>query len=215
MKPKIAIIVYHKNAGKIYPEAWVNQFRESILNQTYKDFHILEHNYGGEDWFIFDNAEKHGHLRNDKKATFVDAMNELLDRAFNEYKYDYVFNTNVDDYYALNRIERQLPYLRAGHDVVASNFHLVRDDQIIYSHNFKGINIGAELEKENNPIGHPVVGYSKSFWEKHRYVPEEIPKEDLRLWQRAYKDSKFIILPDFLLYHRIHNNSVCQNKENR
>ena len=148
-------------------------------------------------------------------ATFVDSMNYLLDEAF-ESGCDYVFNTNIDDYFAVQRIERQLHFLNQGYDIVASNFHLVKDGTVYHSHRMNEQNIGLELERGNNPIGHPVVAYSRKFWENNKYNPEEIPAEDLKLWQRAYKTgSKFIIMPDFLLFHRVHNQSVCQNPENR
>lgn len=211
-KPKIAIIVYHKNASSIYPEKWIEEFRSSILNQTYKDFDIFEIEYSGGDFRIFTNSNWFSHKFN----TFVDAMNHLLDVCFH-LNYDYVFNTNIDDYYALNRIERQLMYLSCGYDIVASNFHLIRDDKIVHSHLMNTQNIKVELERNNNPIGHPVVAYNKSFWKKgFRYIPEEIPTEDLKLWQRSYKEgATFAVCPDFLLYHRVHNQSVCQNPNNR
>lgn len=216
-KPKIAIIVYHKNAEKLYPKTWIEQFRSSILNQTYKDFTILEHNYGADFFTIFkkeDNMDTLSYQRH--MPTFVHSMNYIINEAFSS-GYDYVFNTNIDDYYALNRIERQLMYLSCGYDIVASNFHLIRDDKIVHSHLMNTQNIKVELERNNNPIGHPVVAYNKSFWKKgFRYIPEEIPTEDLKLWQRSYKEgATFAVCPDFLLYHRVHNQSVCQNPNNR
>lgn len=211
--------MYHKKAQELYPKEWIDKFRDSIVNQTYKDFIILEHNYGNEkianreDKFsIFPNSVFFTHPR----GTFVHSMNDLLKEAFENQICDYVFNTNVDDYFAVNRIERQLIFLEQGYDVVASNFHLVRDGNVYHSHRMNEQNIGVELARNNNPIGHPVVAYNRKFWENNKYIPEEIPMEDLKLWQRAYKNgAKFKILPDFLLYHRIHNQSVCQNPENR
>lgn len=211
-KPKICVLCYHKNASKLYPEKWIDAYRQSVLNQTYKNFDIIENNYGGDNYKIFDRDYFHPIIF----STFVHCVNSMLDFCFNTVGYDYVFNTNVDDYYAINRIERQLLFLEQGYDIVASNFHLIRDDRIYHSHRMNEQNIALELSRNNNPIGHPVVAYSRKFWENKRYNPSEIPMEDMRLWQRAIKSgSKFIILPDFLLYHRVHNQSVCQNSENR
>ena len=207
----MALISYHKRAQELYPKEWIDKYRNSILNQTYKDFDIFEVEYSGGSFRIFENSDFFSH----SFSTFVDAMNHLLDVCFLHH-YDYVFNTNVDDYFAVQRIERQLHFLNQGYDIVASNFHLVKDGTVYHSHRMNEQNIGLELERGNNPIGHPVVAYSRKFWENNRYIPEEIPAEDLKLWQRAYKTgSKFIIMPDFLLFHRVHNQSVCQNPENR
>ncbi len=219
MKPKIAVIVYHKNAELIYPKIWIDQFRATILGQSYRDFHIYEHNYGGGEYNIFYESQNKTftNLLTYPCKTFVDSMNYLIDFCFDKMEYDYVFNTNVDDFYALNRIENQLIYLKSGYDVVASNFHLTRGESIIHSHRMNEQNIGVELSRNNNPIGHPVVAYSRNFWEKNKYyIPEEIPTEDLKLWQRSYKNgAKFAISPQFLLYHRIHEQSVCKNPNNR
>jgi len=219
-KPKVCIICYHKNAEKLYPETWIEQFRSSIFNQTYKDFIILEHNYGNEK--VEKREDKFSVFSNSifftwPRPTFVHSMNDMLKEAFENQGCDYVFNTNIDDFYALNRIERQLMYLSCGYDIVASNFYLIRDDKIVHSHLMNTQNIKVELERNNNPIGHPVVAYNKSFWKKgFKYIPEEIPMEDLKLWQKSYKEgATFAICPDFLLFHRVHNQSVCQNPNNR
>ena len=51
---KCAVIFYHKNIQKIYKERWYKKTVKTILNQTYKNFDILEINYGGDDYSILD-----------------------------------------------------------------------------------------------------------------------------------------------------------------
>lgn len=206
---KIALLAYHKNVGTIYDPRWIGEYRESVLNQTYKDFDIIEQNYGGGEERIFENSL----FISEEMPTFVHALNKLLDQCFYS-GYDYVFNSNVDDYFSINRIEKQLPYLKAGYDIVTSNFALVQDDQITKYHKFHEYNIAEQLSLDHNIICHPVIAYSRRFWETNRYVPDEQPLEDLKLWQRAIKKSRFIIIEDNLLFHRIHSQSVCQS-ENR
>src|SRR6185295_9428956 len=142
--------------------------------------------------------------------TFVHAMNYLLDKAFSM-GYDCVGNLNCDDYYELNRLEVQLPYISEGFDLVSSNFSLVKDNSITHKHKFHELNIEEQLNNNHNLIAHPVVMYSKHFWRNNRYIPEQVPYEDLKLWKRAISNSKFIIVPENLLYHRLHQNSVCQS----
>ena len=207
MRLKAAVIVYHKNIKSIYPKDWVDKFKLSILNQTDKDFVIVELNYGGDGFQIFDKAL----FINEVKPTFVHSMNYLLDLCFYDLKMDCVFNTNCDDYYDLKRIELQKKYIKDGYDIISSNFNLIQNETEVHQHYFDALNIEHELNKSHNIIAHPAVCYSKNFWNTNRYLPEEVPYEDMRLWQRAIKRNKFIILKENLLFHRLHNNSVCQS----
>ena len=205
---RLALIVYHRNAQKLYPPRWIEDFKRSILNQTYKEFDIFECEYSGGDYRIFENSE----FESIELPTFVDAMNYLLDKCFS-LGYDYVLNTNLDDSYPIDRIEKQLVAMNQGIDIISSNFCLMDEHDIVFhTHYFHTKNIQHELNKENNVICHPVVSYSKHFWKHNRYTPQDIPFEDLLLWKQAIKKGcSFVILPDILCYHRIHNNSVCKS----
>jgi len=205
---KVGIICYHRNLSN-YPKEWIQKFKESILGQSWKAFTIYEVNYGGTQERIFDNSI----FESLEFPTFVHTMNYLLDKAFENH--DFVFNTNIDDYYHKDRIAKQLMILRQGYDLVSSNFCLVKEDKIDYYHHFDTIkDIKGELEKRHNIIAHPVVAYSKRFWTNNKYyIPEEIPAEDYYLWKRAAdKGVDFYILKDNLLFQRIHTNSVCQSQ---
>lgn len=204
MTPKVAVICYHKNLDQMYPWYWIEKFRQSILRQSHKDFSILELNYGDTPQQIFPNS----YFESFELPNFAHAMNYLLDKAFAG-GYDYVFNTNCDDEYALNRIEIQMPHLISGCDIVSSNFCLTRDDKIVHTHYFHELDPLEELKKDHNILCHPVIGYSKNFWKHNRYYPEEIPFEDMQLWRRALEAGfNFRILPDLLCFHRLHEQSV-------
>lgn len=202
----LAVIVYHKNISHIYEPEWINMFRESILNQTRKDFIIYELNYGGNNERLFERSI----YESIEMPNFVHAMNYLIDKAFANWA-TAVFNTNCDDIYSIHRISKQAPLFEEGYDIVSSNFSLMRDGEVFHAHKFEHVDIETELMRGHNVICHPVVAMSKAFWECNRYDPSQIPTEDLQLWQRAIKNSKFIILPEVLLHQRIHNNSVCKS----
>jgi hypothetical protein len=209
MSLKCALIVYHKNAEAIYPDEWIFKFRESIEKQTYKQFDIFELEYGGGNLMIFENSI----YESKELPTFVDAMNYLLDKVFSM-GYDYCMNSNADDYFALNRVEKQLEYMNKGFDIISSNFSLVRDYEVIHTHRFDKEDIKLQLSLNNNILCHPVICYSANYWKGNRYIPESIPYEDLLLWKRSIDNYKFVILEDVLCFHRLHSNSVCQS-ENR
>ncbi len=199
---RVAVLCYHKNVTEIYAKEWVDKYRESIKNQTYKEFQVFEINYGGTNERIFESYAY---------PTFVHALNYLLDKTFSS-GYDVVYNTNCDDYYANNWIETLLSNIGGKYDLVTSNFCLVKDEKIIKYHLFHNLDILYELEHGHNPVAHPAICYTKKFWDQNRYVPDEMPIEDMLLWTRALRaGTKIFISKENLLFHRIHQNAVCRS----
>ncbi len=206
---KVALMTYHKNLYQIYPETWIQEYCDSILNQTFQDFKIYEINYGQSVGMIFWKS----HYQSIEFPTFVHCMNWMLDWLFNERGYDAVANTNADDRYEPQWLEKSIEKIKQGYDLVSCNFKLFNEEGIYHSHHFSRLDIEKELARDHNIICHPGVVYSKKFWQNgNRYIPEEIPYEDRELWKRAIKNSNFIILPEHLVLHRIHDNAVCRSQ---
>lgn len=197
MQGMYSVIVFHKNVDK-YPKDWILTFCGSILNQTFQDFDILELNYGGGEERLFACSD----FESIEMENHAEAMNYLIDKSFRS-GYTHVFNTNVDDWYTLDRFEKQIKY--KDFDVVSSNFTLVDEftGNAYHTHYFNKMNIKRELDKGHNVICHPVVMISKNWWKP--YDPKDIPFEDMRAWQRG---GNFVILPDVLCFHRVHKKSV-------
>ena len=147
--------------------------------------------------------------------THAHAHNFLLDKVFSE-GYDCAFNTNVDDWYALNRFNVMLPYIARGYDVVSSNFYRVdKFEEVIQPYTFHNLNPEREaLKRNHNIIAHPVVCYSRSFWQGcDKLKPKEIPADDFELWKRSYKRGcRFFICPEYLLFQRVHDNNISKRK---
>jgi hypothetical protein len=214
MKNKIALICYHSNAEKIYPASWVQDYQASILMQAHRQhFDIFEFDYGGTGFQIFRNAWWYESL---KLPTFVHAMKTLIDECFKE-GYKFVLNTNVDDVYHFKYVETMVSAMEKDKlDLGSSNFCLMEDGVLTCCHQFHKLNLNYEISfRGHNIISHPSVCYTRRFWETCRYNPEEIPREDLELWKRAIAAGmKMKIIPQHLLFHRIHKQSVC-NSQNR
>lgn len=204
---RVILICYHKNLTKVYPLHWIGKFRDSILNQTYKDFTIMELNYGGGEERIFDKAE---YYESQKMPSFIHAMNYLIEKALAAGA-DAVANTNVDDSYDIDRLKIQLPFIEQGYDIVTSNFCLVKEDVVFKYHHFDKLSIKEELDRGHNIVAHPSVIYSRQFLENNKYIPSEFPVEDMLLWRRTINHYRFKIVPENLLFHRIHDQSVCQS----
>lgn len=212
---KIGVIFFHRNIKNIYQERWIKKCVGSILSQSHSDFSIYEINYGGENDSVldgFDFLNPHTFI-SEEKENHAEAMNRIIDLAFED-GCDYVFNTNLDDFYDLRRFEIQVSKLESGFDLVSSDFCYIEEiegrDEVTLTKNIKRFgDIQENLEKSHNVIAHPSVAYSKKFWEDNRYIPEEIPREDMLLWIRAIqKGFKLYICDEVLLNYRLHQNQI-------
>lgn len=204
---KSAVIVYHKNANKIYKQEWIDKCIDSVMNQTYKSFDIFELNYGNVDKFY----TRGYHFKTDFSNHIV-AMNYLIEICLSR-GYDIIFNTNLDDYYEPIRLEKQIKAIQNGAHLVSSNFHYFNDER----GHFKRMdmqrygNIAIQFRRNHNLIAHPVVAYSKDFFKEGLRYNDLLGYEDLDLWKRAYEIGKrIVILPDYLLHYRIHENQITK-----
>lgn len=202
---KVAVILFHKQAHRYNPK-WVAKCIHSIQNQTFKGFEVFEVDYGGEHTQLYPGSAfaSTNHLKD-----HAEAHNWLLDKVF-ELGFDCAMNVNIDDMYTLDRFAKQIEAIKEGYDVVSSNFHHIDEvGRVTNSLAMDQKNIEIEAKRGHNIIAHPVCCYSKNFWENcTKLNPAEIPKDDFELWKRSYGKFKFKILPNFLLYYRIHKQKV-------
>lgn len=201
---RLAVIIFHKESYR-YPPEWIAKCLNSIRNQTYKDFDVFELDYGNEGIRLYDGSIFYT-LKMDDHAQ---AHNYILDEVFSR-GYDGAFNVNIDDHYALDRFEKQIPYLEQGYDVISSNFYNIDEqDNIVCELEMNKKNIVLESNNNHNIIAHPVLLYSKNFWTTcSKLKSHEIPRDDFELWRRSYDKYKFIVIPEYLLYYRVHKNKT-------
>tara|TARA_Y100000591_G_scaffold306133_1_gene304279 strand:- start:9596 stop:12895 length:3300 start_codon:yes stop_codon:yes gene_type:complete len=240
---KCAVIMYHKNIKKIYDWRWVEKSVGTILNQSITDFDIFEINYGGDNYSLFEdiNTNKNTFFYNKNLKTHTEAMVYLLNKCFYEYNYDVVFNTNLDDFYDIERFKHQLDCVKdgymlnstlmryitdkEGHDIVEQNWTPDKYgfENIKNSDKYIDIkNIRRQLDKDHNVFNHPNMCYTKEFWNSFtknnillRYRDDK-PFEDLTLWQRACESfDNITIINKILISYRLHANQIGeQNKKN-
>lgn len=97
---------------------------------------------------------------------------------------------------------------------MASDYLVIKQKKdteiIICEYDNSKLDIKQNLKENNNIIAHPSVAWKSSFFNDLRYE-NEIPEEDMRLWQRAIdKEKKMFIIPEKLLFYRIHDNQITQ-----
>ena len=197
---KTALISFHKNIGR-YPIEWIEKYRDSIINQTNKDFDIFELNYGGGEERIFENSEFISLNLNDH----AQAHNYLLERCFS-LGYDLILNTNVDDRYPLDRVKLQIDNFDPEISVMSGNYiSFTETRENIHCTKFEELDIFKEFSNNHNIIAHPACAYSRKILDyNENLISEEIASDDFCMWKRLLtKGAKFKILPDVLLYYRI------------
>ena len=206
-----AVIVYHRNATRIYERRWLDRCVASIEAQTMADFDILEVDYGGDAERLFPSSR----FASQRLPTFADAANVLLDRCVAQ-GYEVMFNVHVDDFYAPERFAAEVAAIDAGADLVSTDFAVVdADDQVLWTHDFHDLDIASEFANGHNIMCHPSVAYTARFWRGcSRYRPDEIPREDFTLWQRELGRWGFQIIGPVLTFCRDHPNRTS-NSDNR
>jgi len=216
-KIKVGVIFYHSNITNIYPLEWIEECFNSIVNQSYNEFTIYELNYGDDDFRLsrlFD-FNKEYHYYTQKFSNHADAMNFILDKALED-GCDYVFNTNMDDNFHVDRFKIQLSKALEGYDIVSSNFiYIDENGEKKKEFVFSKLDIKKELDNDHNIIAHPSVCYSKKFLSENSYESFRIPREDLDLWKSTVGNYNFYICDEFLLNYRIHQNQVSGNSEKK
>jgi hypothetical protein len=239
IKKKCAVIFYHKNIKKIYKERWYKKTVETILNQTYKNFDILEINYGGDNYSVLESftfSNKH-YFYKKKLNTHTEAMVYLLNIGFESY--DVIFNTNLDDYYICDRFEKQLECIYDGYILCSSLMNYITENKDIdddyvtleWSAETYGMNpttekyinfndIKEQLNKDHNVMCHPCITYTKEFWNSYdkynnllRYRDDK-PFEDLTLWKRAINNNiNMTIINEPLINYRLHENQIGEQSK--
>lgn len=206
---RTAVIIFHKNIYSIYKPEWVKKCLDSIRNQTYQNFKVLELCYGPNREQLWPGSE-YSHI---EMPNHIFALNHLLDKAVLD-DYDVIFHTNLDDYFAPQRFQLQLESVKAGYDLVSNDFEHIEEingmDVHVRDMLFSRTDIKKELNNRHNVLAHPSICMTKDFWLKYRYYDvEALGKEDMLLWQRAVNDGcKIHIIPQKLLSYRLSPNQV-------
>lgn len=200
---RVGIIIYHSNIRAIYKKRWIEKCLDSLWNQTFKDYVVYELCYSEQPEQLWEGSiYEHRPLPN-----HIYAMNHILGTAFTEC--DVVANVNLDDSYALNRLELQLEAIKQGYELVSNDFRHIEEqdgeDVWVRDMIFSSRCIKEELAVLHNTVCHSSVMYSKSFWEKYRYYNvDELGYEDRNLWIKAVAGGcKIHIVPEILCDYRL------------
>ena len=201
---KVGVLIYHSNLLSIYHQRWIDKCVDSIMEQTFSNYHIYELCYSEDKYQLFSGFN----YQHKPMPNHIHAMNHILDWAFGD-GCEIVLNVNLDDFYHASRFEKQIKAIKQGYDLVSSNIQYIEERDGVDVHGqvfeFAKLNIHEEFNKQNNIIAHPACCYSKKFWETNKYYnTESLGFEDMELWVRSLNNgSKIHIIDEVLLYYRI------------
>jgi hypothetical protein len=216
---KVGVILYHSNIKNLYKERWIKKSIGSMINQSFNNLTFYEVDYSDSNQSILEEYPIDKKFWSVKLDNYSYAMNFILEKAFCD-GCDYVFNTNLDDYYHPDRVKLQLEKIEKF-DILSTDFVYIEEeedaDKIIREMGISEYSdrINSELKINHNVIAHPSVCYNKNIWKnEEKYDPIKIPEEDLDLWKRlSEKNYRIGILPEVLLFYRIHNKQISKRRK--
>ena len=198
--PLVTIGIPVFNCGKT-----ILKTMKSVLDQTLQDFEVLIYDDGSSD----DTVKLIRELKDARIQIFQDGenrgiayrLNQLIDLA----KGTYFVRMDGDDMMFPERLEKQVKYLQAHSeiDVVGSSAVVIdENDQTLGQ---RGGSVRAwrmdDLFMSARFI-HPTVAGKTTWFKTWRYDEKLSGCEDMDLWIRSFKESRFADIPEPLLYYR-------------
>jgi len=189
---------------------------ESILNQTFRDFHfyILRNGQVSSEIEEYLNSFQDDRIvlyRFDENRGLARALNYMLEIVLKNPEYEFIARMDADDISYLTRFEKQRSFLLEHDNISCVGSWYEEIDKNDRHLSFKKLPIDHESLKQRymtrTPFAHSSVMYSRKLIEKAGYYPENtILMEDNVLWGSALKSGLlFANVPEYLLMFRINN----------
>jgi len=198
-------------------EKYISKSIDSVLNQSYKDFEILV----GFNGTIDKSKDIVNNYNDDRIKTFDygydKGKSKTLNKLLKEAKYDWVAIQDDDDIWIENKLEKQLQYV-SEYDVVGSLIDYINENDDFIRHLNLRLN-DYEIKflslNGDNQIANTSAIFKKSIALEINGWREDIDGiEDFDFWLRLMRNGKkFINIPEYLVKHRIHNNSNFNTKQ--
>lgn len=210
----ISILIPLYNGIEYLEEAIV-----SVINQTYKKWEIIIGINGHEPNSLIEAKSleiKHKYEEYDIRVIYYNTKGktETLNKMIDDIKYDYVALLDADDVWFETKLEKQIPYILSGYDVIGTQCQYIGDMNIIPS-----IPVN-DISNYNIFCGNPIINSSviikkcDAFWDDPSFV-RGYGLEDYSMWFKFYyQKKKFYNVPEVLCYHRIHCGSAFNKINN-
>lgn len=200
MKPKVTIGISFKNPGKYFELAL-----KSVFAQTFIDWELILVDDGSTD-----NSIEYARGISDSRARlYVDGKSNGLSARLNQMvqlaEAQYFFRMDADDIMHYERLEKQYQILidNDSNTVVGTSAYSINEESQIV-----GLKIARSEQKygfyASSSFIHPTVAASTLWFRENLYNEESVyhRSEDAELWCQTSHKTKFINLPDPLLFYR-------------
>ncbi|UXD87946.1 glycosyltransferase family 2 protein [Thalassolituus hydrocarboniclasticus] len=214
--PKVSVIVPCYNH-----EAYVEQAILSVLNQSYKNIELIVIDDGSKDnscSTIRSLSDKHG-------FTFVEQSNagvcKTLNRGVSEFSTgDYIALLASDDYWALDKIEKQMKLILSSDNAEFCYTQALEFDSDsaenmrVFPKNPKvGRVLNSVFVSQHVPAG-SILFSSRLFHEMNGF-DESLKEEDWDFVIRAASLTNFVAVPEPLFYYRSHRGNTMKTRSRR
>ena len=187
---------------------------ESILYQTYKDFHLYIGVDGpvgadlGDSLKLLERQDKISVMWYPENRGLASVLNDLLTDCFKE-GYEYIARMDADDISVLDRFEKQMHFLEQHPDVdVVGGFASGIDEngklRNVITRHPENPEECRKIFAYTNPLGHPAVLFRKRFFDKAGlYRPEYRTNQDTLLWYDGLRNGvQMGNVQDVVIYFR-------------
>lgn len=211
MKPLVSVLMSVHDE----PENMIETAVKSICNQSYDNIEFI----------IIDDASNEGiyeylkSLANQypKIRLYRNEINlgltATLNKGLSLVEGEYIARMDADDYSLPQRIQMQVEYLQRYKDVDILGTGVVSfGDRICFMSQYNGAS-NEQIQSDlffTSSLCHPSVMIRKSFLRRTNLTYDEHIKkgQDYDLWERASVFGMLAVLPNVLLYYRLHPNQI-------
>lgn len=191
-------------------EKYLRESIESILNQKFQNFEFIIVNDGSannaEDVILSYKDKRIVYIKNEKNLGVSASANIAIKAA----KGNYIARMDSDDVAFPERLQKQYEFLKDNpqYNLCATRTSTSKGDSL--KRNLDDQYIKAKITLRGNCIVQPTVMFNRLFFEQHNlYYDESLGYgEDWELWFRLSRVGRFVIIPNKLLYYRLHPNQA-------
>ena len=194
-------------------EKFIKESIDSIINQSFTDWELLI-GFNG----TTDNSKN---IKNDERIRVFDydddkGKSKTLNKLIKEAKYEWCAVQDDDDIWLSNKLELQINYLR-NYDIIGTYIYYLENDKIRNGPNFSLSD--SEIKYRSFSGDNQIANTSAVFKKKDAIEvggwSEKIDGiEDFDFWLKLMRiNKKFININNFLVKHRLHNESNFNTKK--
>lgn len=198
-------------------EKYLKESVESVLNQSFKNFELLI-GFNG----TIDNSKKIINKYNDSRIQIFDygfdnGKAKTLNKLIKEAKYDWIALQDDDDVWIQTKLEKQILLIN-DYDVIGTFIYYINENsEIIGQPNLSchSLDIKRKSISGDNQVANTSAIFKKSDAFQINGWKEDLDGiEDYDFWLRLIESNKkFINISEYLVNHRIHNNSNFNTKK--